>query len=133
MSQRVEYPWIEAYAICQSNGMRLATIESNYELQNLAFKSNKNRGLFESSIFVDGKNLTQDHKPETCLSISRESRLNFEVKSINCDYEKSKFLCEYVEEVEKYEEQDLAEGDKIDNVQERFKNNFFYYMGEYRE
>lgn len=120
---------------CKSVGMRLALIETDDERNNLATMARRNTKLFQQKIFVDAYNLTvedddyQDEyerrEPEPCYSVRKEPRSKLEIRSEKCNSESHKFLCEYVEVVDSYD--DPSVGDTNVDV----KATFFTYIGNF--
>lgn len=135
VSQRVTYKWIDAFLTCKSIGMRLAYIENDDERKIIGIIARKNSKLFQKKVFVDAYNSTKKSEydydydrsttSKSCYSIQRQTNSNLDIYSENCNSESNKFLCEYSEVVDKYDDPNL--GDNTVDV----KGTFFTYIGNF--
>ncbi|XP_037037353.1 macrophage mannose receptor 1-like [Bradysia coprophila] len=136
-SHRITYKWTEAFMVCKSSGMRMALIETDDELNNLAAMGRQNGKLFEDKVFVDGYNLTvAEYDPdsddsdgsenEPCYSMQKYRRGKLEIRHEKCNGKLNKFLCERTEIVDRYYEENRPGDDKID-----VRATFFTYIGSF--
>ncbi len=117
---------------CKSVGMRLAFIETDKELNNLA-TIGRNSILFQKKVFVDGFNLTitehidpsESYEEKPCYSIRKEPIKKLEIRSEKCNSESNQFLCEVVEVADTSEDTDQS--DTFVDV----KSTFFSYIGDF--
>lgn len=130
LSHRVAYNGDDSVLACLSAGMRLATIESKAEKDNLIAIAKKNPKLFENDIFIDGVNLIEDQKKDSCFTFRKPSKQKTIIQQLHCDVVINKFLCESTEIVDEYEDDaSLNETETIIDV----KAKFYSHFGDYGE
>lgn len=114
---------------CKSIGMHLATIDTPLEMRNLARIAQINRKIFKNEIFIDGTNITRNQDENSCFSFLKPLRGRVEIKVVDCNENNEKFLCEDVELLDTFEEEDLGSENEILDV----KATFFTHLGDYGE
>ncbi|KAG4076870.1 hypothetical protein HA402_008456 [Bradysia odoriphaga] len=130
-SHRIYYKWIEAFTICKSGGMRMALIETDDELNQLAAMGNGT--LFEDRVLIDIHNLTltdpdsDGSERESCYYMQKYRGGKVEIHSQKCNLELDRFLCEQTKIVDSYDsEKDRPSDDKFD-----VKEKFFTHIGNF--
>lgn len=88
---------VQALLFCKSNGMNLASIETDAELKNLNLIARRNRQIVFDEIFVDSESGLQ------CNTLKKSSTGRFAVSYSRFMEKESKFMCEHVEESETFE------------------------------
>lgn len=68
LSHQISYSWNDAFFSCQSAGLKLATIESKLESQNL-FQISKKK-VSNREVHIDGKDLVADQEESSCLAFN---------------------------------------------------------------
>lgn len=109
--------------------MRIATIESKAEGKNLVEIAKKNPKLFEREIYIDGKDLLESQKSDSCISFYKPKRGRARIVSVFCEDSIGNFLCEEVVVADSFDDSAQTLSDlKVD-----VKAKFFTKLGDYSE
>lgn len=105
--------------------MQIANFESNEELNNFDQITIRNKKLFKSPVFIDGRNLTESQEPEWCFEYAIHRRKN-NLKHVSCNGEERSFVCEDVEVADSFDDYQGKETKSLD-----VKATFFSHVGDY--
>lgn len=110
----------------------MAVVNTPEEMRNLAELANGHLKSFKDPIFIDGRQLGKSEDSK-CLSITKRTKGRFEIKRVDCQTKRQKFMCEDLELTEKYVK--VKASDKYRFVEDAIdvKASFFSYLGKFSE
>lgn len=115
---------------CLSAGMRLATMESEREINNLIYIATMNSDRFENETHIGGKDLVERQEEDDCISFFKIRKWKKVFRKLySCSAAVLSFLCEDAIITDKFEEAtEKVNGQVID-----VKAKFFTHIGDYSE